>query len=376
MIECLLLAAALAGAGPAAAGHRPSDPRFAVLDAFLARAVSRGVLPGGVAVVGRRAGVLHVNAFGQLSPETRGLRTQPNTIYDVASVTKVVVTTTAAIVLVDEGRLDLAAPVAKYFPGFVGSGKGKACVRDLLTHSSGLPAWAPLYREARGREAVLSRIEALDLEYEPGTRSLYSDLGMMLLGAIVEDVADETLDAFARRHIFGPLGMTDTTYGPSDTLLPRIAPTSECRWRARLVRGEVRDENAYAMGGVAGHAGLFSTALDLSRFARMMLGQGALDGKRLIKAETVRRFTGRSAVPGSTRTLGWETPAGDPWSGGPWSASAYGHTGATGTALWIDPEYDLFLVLLTNADPAKEGFRDLRRRVSDLVVAIARGGAE
>jgi CubicO group peptidase (beta-lactamase class C family) len=345
------------------------------VDAILASAISSRTFPGAVVAVGRRRGIIHLRALGRLSWDAGSAPVQTNTIYDLASVTKLAATTMAAMILVDEGRLALDAPVSKYLPAFARYAADKAQVRDLLAHSAGLPAWAPLYKDVRGRDAYLSRIAQMEPEYEPGTRSLYSDLGMIVLGGVIEAVTGEGLDSWTAAHVFGPLGMADTLFRPGPDLRARIAPTSECPWRGRVIHGEVRDENAYAMGGVAGHAGLFSTAPDLARLAEMLLGGGTHLEHRLLRADTVAQFTRVAAVPGSTRTLGAETARGDPWAGTLWSERAYGHTGLTGTALWIDPDNDVFLILLTSGAPASEDaptFREVRRRVSDQVLSILR----
>jgi CubicO group peptidase (beta-lactamase class C family) len=275
----LLTAVHAWGGGEASASLRlehaeRAGPDLSAVDAVLKEAVSRGVFPGAVLAVGRRTGLVHLRAVGRLSSAPASAAVQADTIYDLASLTKVVATTMAAMVLVDQGRLDLDSSVGKHLPAFTGAGRDKARVHDLLAHSAGLPSWAPLYKEVQGKQAYLSRIAELDLEYEPGTGSRYSDLGMILLGAVVERVTGEGLDSWVAQHIYRPLSMKDTLFTPGRDLRARIAPTTECPWRRRLIQGEVRDENAYAMGGVAGHAGLFGTAPDLARLAELLLGDG------------------------------------------------------------------------------------------------------
>ena len=294
------------------------------------------------------------------------------TLYDLASLTKVVATTSAAMVLVDGGRLTLDAPVASYLPAFADGAKNTVTVRQLLSHSAGLPAWAPFYREVRGKDAVLSRTVAIDLEYEPGTRSQYGDLAMIVLGAVVESISAEPLEVFVEKRVLRPLGMQETLFRPPPERRSEIAPTEEDRWRGRLLRGEVHDENAYAMGGVAGHAGLFGTAGDLARFAQVMLDEGQVGSDHWVAPGTFREFTTRAGVPGSSRALGWDTPGTDPFLGSGWSQSSFGHTGLTGTLLWIDPGKDLFIVLLTNrVYPTRdnEGFSDVRRRVCERLLS-------
>jgi CubicO group peptidase (beta-lactamase class C family) len=275
------------------------------------------------------------------------------------------------MMLVDEGLLDLDKPVRAFLPRFRGGAKDAVTVRHLLTHSSGVDWWAPLHKELNSRAAFVERVQQMDLAYEPGTRSLYSDLGLLLLGEILERVAGESIDAFAHRRIMGPLGMKDTRFKPPPSLLPRIAPTEDDPWRGRVVRGEVHDENAQAMGGVAPHAGLFGTAPDLARFAQMLLNGGVYDHKRLVSRETVEAFTRPAGVPGSSRALGWDTPDGSNSAGSLLSKRSFGHTGFTGTSMWVDPERRLFVILLTNrVHPTRENnaIRAVRREVADAVV--------
>ncbi len=242
-----------------------------IFDRLLEGYVANGAFPGGVVAVGRRGVLVHLAAFGNLSYDEGAAPVRPDTIYDLASLTKVVATTTATMTMVDEGRLDLDAPVQNFLPRFVGPGKDAVTVRHLLTHSSGIDWWAPLYEELRGKEAFLERIQAMELVYPPGSQTKYSDLGVMLLGEILERVAGRTLPDLLAERLFGPLGMADTGWLPPPERLSRIAPTENDPWRGRVLRGEVHDENAAALGGVAPHAGLFSTAPDLARFAQMLL---------------------------------------------------------------------------------------------------------
>ncbi len=364
----------LQSARPEDVGFKPGG--MEAVDRVIEDAIANKAFPGAVVAVGKDGALVHLRAFGRLTYADGGAPAATDTLYDLASLTKVVVTTTMAMMLVDEGKLDLAKPVAAFLPGFKGQGKERVTVENLLTHSSGLDWWSPLYKELRGKDAYLAKIEALDLGYEPGTKSVYSDLGEILLGAVLERVAGEDLDAFARRRILAPLGMNDTLYRPAAALRPRIAPTEQDPWRGRLLVGEVHDENAFALGGVAPHAGLFGTAPDLARFAQMMLNGGVYDHKRLVARATVERFTRRAGVPGSSRALGWDTPSEGSSAGRLISDHAYGHTGFTGTSLWIDPDRRLFVVLLTNrVHPTRDNDRHLRVRpaVADAVVdAVAR----
>jgi CubicO group peptidase (beta-lactamase class C family) len=325
------------------------------VDRILESYRERGAFPGGVLAVGDREGLIHLHPFGRQSYDENAPPVTAATIYDLASLTKVIATTTMAMILVDEGRLDLEMPVRE-----------GVTVRHLLTHSSGLPALAPFFKEIRGKEAYLERIQAMDLTYPPGSRSVYSDPGIILLGEILEQVAGQPLETFVRERVLGPLGMKDTMYRPSPELLPRIAPTEFDPWRGRLVHGEVHDENTFAMGGIAPHAGLFGTAGDLSRFAQMMLTGG------LVSRETIDLFTRKAGIPDSDRALGWDTKSAEGSSAGTLlSPSSFGHTGFTGTSMWIDPEQQIYLILLTNrVHPTRENslIREARPAVADAVV--------
>ncbi len=359
----------LRAAQPEEAGF--SAAGLAEADRILDQAVQRRAFPGGVLAVGRRGLLAHLRAFGRLSyaPDSPGVR--EDTLYDIASLTKVVATTSMAMMLVDAGRLDLDKPVRDFIPRFLGGAKDRVSVRHLLTHSSGLDWWAPLYTDTRGRAAFLERILAMDLVYEPGSKSLYSDLGLILLGEVLERVAGEALDDFARKRLFEPLGMRATLFRPGPELRARIAPTEDDPWRARVLQGEVHDENAHALGGVAPHAGLFSTAPDLARFAQMLLYGGVFEHQRLVSRETLERFTRRAGIPGSSRALGWDTPSEGSSAGTLLSARAFGHTGFTGTSLWLDPERELFVLLLTNrVHPTRDNqaIREVRPAVADAVV--------
>jgi beta-glucosidase-like glycosyl hydrolase/CubicO group peptidase (beta-lactamase class C family) len=363
---------------------------LAEADRVVQAAVAERAFPGAVLAVGRAGALVHLRAFGRLTYEPDAPAVRPDTLYDLASLTKVVATTSAAMVLVDEGRLDLGKRVADFVPRFRGGARDQVSVEQLLTHSSGLPAHLPLYKEVQGPAAYLERIAATDLVYAPGSRSEYSDLGVILLGEVLERVAGEPLEAFVRRRVFEPLGMKDTLYRPGPAYLARIAPTEVDPWRGRLLRGEVHDENAHALGGAAPHAGLFGTAGDLARFAQMMLNGGVLEHHRIVSRTVVERFTRRAGVPGSSRALGWDTPLpaddaprssvrGTPGyssAGSLFTPRSFGHTGFTGTSLWIDPDRSLFVVLLTNrVHPTRDnsGIFAVRAAVAD---AVARGCAD
>jgi beta-glucosidase-like glycosyl hydrolase/CubicO group peptidase (beta-lactamase class C family) len=360
----------LRAVAPEEAGFRPGG--LEEVDRLLETHLAERAYPGGVLAVGRGSAIVRLKAFGRLSYDDGAAPVATDTLYDLASLTKVVATTTMAMILTDEERLDIEKPVSSFLPRFRGGAKDRVTVRQLLTHSAGLPAVAPLYQELKGKSAYVDRIQKMELEYEPDTRSAYSDLGEILLGEILERVAGEPIDAFARRRILEPLGMKDTLFRPGPELAPRIAPTEDDPWRGRVLRGEVHDENAFAMGGVSAHAGLFGTAPDLARFAQMLLNGGVYDHRRIVSRDTVERFTRRFGVPGSSRAMGWDTPAPGSSAGSLLSSRSFGHTGFTGTSLWIDPERGLFVLLLTNrVHPTRTNEalpKIVRAAVSDAVV--------
>jgi CubicO group peptidase (beta-lactamase class C family) len=299
-----------------------------------------------------------------------GGRVDPSTtLFDLASLTKVMGTTPAVMALVDDGRIDLDAPASRYLPQFRGGDKGDVTVWNLMTHTSGLPAGSDLYHEAANREKALGRVMKTDLEAEPGKRVLYSDFGMILTAEAVRRRAGEGVDTFAARRVFVPLGMRNTMYDPPLLWWNRTVPGALRSERPYTVRGVVHDGNAFRLGGVAGHAGLFSTAGDMAVYAQTLLNGGAYGDRRIWSPRTVRAFTTKQTRAG-TRAIGWDTPAPRSSSGDYFSASSYGHTGFTGTSIWIDPERGLFVILLTNrVNPTSENQKHvaLRRAVADAV---------
>jgi CubicO group peptidase (beta-lactamase class C family) len=323
-----------------------SSERLAKIDHVIQRGIRAGGYPGAAVIVGRRGAAVWEKGFGRLNwSSSSAAVSSDNTIYDLASLTKVVGTTTALMVLYDEGKISLDAPVSTYIPEFSGGAKDRVTVRLLLEHRSGLPAGRDLWRLSSTPAEARSVVIATPLRCEPGRCFEYSDLGADVLGFIVEAVSGQRLDQFLADRVYKPLGMTETFFLPADSLRDRIAPTEVASRRGYSLRGEVHDENAFALGGVAGHAGLFSTAADLSLFAQMMLNGGSYNGTRIIADSTVALFSKRAA---GTRALGWDTCDGSGSCGKYLGAGAYGHTGFTGTSIWIDPERDMFVVLLTN----------------------------
>lgn len=349
-----------------------SAERLANIDRVVRRGISEGGYPGAAVVVGRRGAAALQRGYGKLGWTASSPYVDPEaTIYDLASLTKVVGTTTAAMVLYDEGRLDLDAPVVRYLPEFIGVNKDRVTVRQLLTHHSGLPAGKQLWRQALNREEARRIVTGADLVCEPGKCFIYSDLGADVLGWVVEAIAGQKLDQFLEARVFDALGMENTRFNPLPAVRDRVAPTEVSPPRGYPLRGEVHDENAFALGGIAGHAGLFSTAADLAVFAEMMLNGGVYEGVRIVSDSTVARFTARTD---GTRALGWDTADGDGGSGMYLSERAYGHTGYTGTSMWIDPDRDMFVILLTNRVHAARARRPAKV-ISDVRADLADAAA-
>jgi CubicO group peptidase (beta-lactamase class C family) len=355
---------------PGAVGMSAS--RLATINRVVERGIKAGGYPGAAVVVGRKGAVVWEKGFGHLGwTSDAGSVTAEKTIYDLASLTKVVGTTTAVMILYDEGKLRLDDKVVRFIPEFTGGGRENVTIRHLLEHRSGLPAGRDLWRLAHTPEEARAAVISTELFAQPGQYYEYSDLGADMLGFVVEAVSGQRLDQFLEARVFGPLGMHDTHFRPDASLRGRIAPTELTPPRGYPLRGEVHDENAYALGGVAGHAGLFSTANDLSIFAQMLLNGGKYRDTRLIADSTVQLFTKRAA---GTRALGWDTCAGEYGCGKYMGSNAYGHTGFTGTSLWIDPDRQMFVVLLTNRVHAARARRPAKV-ISDVRADLADAAA-
>lgn len=354
---------------PAAVGM--SAERLATIDRVVQRGIEAGGYPGASLVVGRKGYAVMQRGFGTLDWTRKSRVSASESIYDLASLTKVVATTTALMVLYDQGKIELDAPVSRYLPEFSGGRKDQVTVRHLLTHRGGLSAGRELWRIASTPAEARAAVIASPINCAPGACYEYSDLGADLLGFIAEAVSGESLDALLQRSVFRKLEMVDTRFRLSNADVARTAPTEIAPPRGYPLRGEVHDENAYALGGVAGHAGLFSTAADLSVFAQMLLDGGVYNGVRVISDSTVQLFTRRAA---GHRALGWDTCAGGAGCGQFMSERAFGHTGFTGTSLWIDPDRQMFVVLLTNRVHAAKARRpskviaDVRNDLADAAV--------
>jgi serine-type D-Ala-D-Ala carboxypeptidase len=347
------------------------EPVFTHAFQVLEEGIAQKAFPGASLAITQSGNLVAFKALGRFTygPESPPMTTESG--FDLASVSKVVVTTTMAMILYDRGLLDVDAPLAGILPEFAGEDKRRNAVslRMLLAHSSGLPAYEKLYLRAGTRQELLRLAFGVPLRDEPGTHAEYSDIGFILLGLALERIAQESLDRFCQREFFGPLGMLQTTFNPPAGWKSKIPPTAEDgTFRKRIIQGEVQDENAWVLGGVAGHAGVFSTAKDVAMFAHALLGGGA----PIVRPETVALFTRRElSPPGTSRALGWDTPSAPSQSGKYFSPSSFGHLGYTGTSLWIDPERQLSVALLTHRtwpDCANQAIKEVRPRFHDAVV--------
>jgi CubicO group peptidase (beta-lactamase class C family) len=345
------------------------DSMVKVLDS----AVADRAFPGAYVVIGDSRGVITEYGAGQLdwSPSARPTA---RTLWDLASLTKVIGTTTALAQLVEAGKVALDAPVQRYVPNWTGPGKERVTVRHLLTHTSGLPSFRPYDHQTHDRDSIAALIFNTELERTPGDTMIYSDIGAFMMGEIIERVSGETLDRYLQDRVFTPLGMDETRFNPPALLKPRIAPTEFDSTRGGLMHGQVHDERAYYLGGVAAHAGLFSTAADLRRFAAMLLHRGSLGDVHIMSPATLAQFTAYADSGRSNRALGWQkAPAA--WAGRHMSSSAFGHTGFTGTSIAVDPELDLYIILLSNrVNPTRNNPKigDVRSHVADAVVSVVR----
>lgn len=348
------------------------------IDAIVRRGIKQGIYPGAVVVIGRRDSVLYSRGYGHFTWDpASAVPTPDSTLWDIASITKVMGTTSAAMRLVDAGRLRLDAPVRQYLPRFNGGDKNRVTVRMLLDHTSGLRAYVPFFKQARTRDAAVSLLYSEPLIREPGEKPVYSDLNAILLGLLLESVSGMPLDQFVSREVFEPLELSGTTYRLSPRARRRTVPTAV--WRGHPVQGQVNDPNAVVFGGAAGHAGIFSTGIDLARYAQVWLRNGAGPRGQWVSPTTIRRFLTPGAKSGP-RLLGWDTPELDGKQpslfGTLISPAAYGHTGFTGTELWVDPAHDLFLVFLTNGtfDPrgrnSHQELRTVRTSLSDAAIRL------
>jgi CubicO group peptidase (beta-lactamase class C family) len=351
-----------------------APPDFRPVDAAVEAAIKKGGCPGAVVLVVHGDAVVFRKAYGNRAVQPAAEPMTPDTVFDLASLTKPVATATSIHLLAEKGRLRYSDPVAKHWPALAANGKETVTVEHCLLHTSGLTADNPVADYADGKEKALERVAALKLEAPPGTRFKYSDVGFIVLGHLVERLTGEPVDAFAKKHVFDPLKMADTRFRPGWDLVARVAPTG--KREGRVIRAAVHDPRAHLMGGAAGHAGLFGTADDLARYCRMLLRGGELDGVRILKPETVAAFTAPHEVPSGKadrkqyRSLGWDVDTGFTAQRGELfpRGKGYGHTGFTGTSVWVDPVSRTAVIVLTNrVHPDDKGnVTELRRQVGTI----------
>lgn len=329
------------------------------IDAIVAEGLAQKKMPGCVVCIGRHGKIAFLKAYGhkQIQPSEQPMTT--DTVFDLASITKPMATATSIMLLIERGQLRLSDKVATIIPEFAVNEKDRITIQDMLIHQSGLLADNPIADYTEGPEDAMRRIFKLKLLNPTGSKFLYSDVNFILLGEIVQRVNGKNMHEFSQERIFRPLGMTATGYLPNDELRRRAAPTEqrEGKW----MQGEVHDPRAFKLGGIAGHAGLFSSAEDIAVYSQMLLGKGEYNGVRILKSETVGMMTRDYRVSSGIRGLGWDKRTGFSTNRGEaFSDAAFGHGGFTGTVLWIDPELDLFFVFLSNrVHPNGKGFVNL-----------------
>jgi CubicO group peptidase (beta-lactamase class C family) len=355
------------------------------IDLAVAESIKGREIPGAVVLVARHGQIAYFKAFGNRSIQPRVEPMTTDTIFDVSSLTKVVATLPSVMLLVEDGNLRIEDRVKRYLPNFSGGGKDAITVRQLLTHYSGLAPDFDLSKPWFGRAAALEELWKTKAESEPGKEFVYSDLNFIALAEIVQSLSGQTVDAFARDRVFVPLGMNETLFRPPASLIGRMAPTEprgntlrylkgqSAESMDKILRGEVHDPTAWKMGGVAGHAGLFSTARDLAIYAQTLLGGGTYRGVKLLAPMSVEAMSSPQSPAGSSqvRGFGWDidskysAPKGDLFQGG------YGHTGFSGTSMWIHPPTDTFVIILTNR-VHPDGGKDighLRAVIANIVAA-------
>jgi CubicO group peptidase (beta-lactamase class C family) len=350
--------------------------RFSRALAVIREAIRQHAFPGAALAVTHRGSLVVSQGFGRFTYEPDSPKVQPDSVFDLASVTKVVATTAMAMILHERGVLDLESPVAAILPEFVSlapdsqqAARGNVTIRMLLAHSSGLPAYVKLFEIAHTRDHLIHAALATQLASPPGSKADYSDIGFIVLGEALSKLAGAPLDVFAEKEVFAPLRIARTCFNPPADWKSAISPTEDDHtFRSRVIQGEVNDENASVMRGVAGHAGLFAPAIDVARFAECVLRGGA----PILRPATIGLFTRREPTPvGTSRALGWDTPSPPSSSGAHFSPHSFGHLGYTGTSLWIDPDRRLSVTLLTNRtwpDRSSQAIRQIRPLVHDAVV--------
>ena len=326
-----------------------NDFQFNAVDKVINKAIEDKSFPGAVVLVWKDGKTIYEKAFGNYTYDSSSPKIKTTTIYDLASLTKVVATTTAAMICYDRKLFSLDDKVVKYIPEFGVNGKEYITIKNLLIHNSGLPAWKKFYGRDLKYDDVINEIYSSELEYKTGEKTVYSDLGIITLGKIIEKVSGKSLDVFCKDEIFIPLKMESTFYNPDDSLKKLCAPTeTDNYWRMKTLQGEVHDETSAMLNGVAGHAGLFSTADDLAKLMSVLLNKGKVNQKVFIQQSTIELFTKRVSEE-STRAIGWDTKSDSGSSAGKYfSKNSFGHTGYTGTSIWADPDRNLFVIFFTN----------------------------
>ena len=349
------------------------SPAFEVLQ----QAIAQHAFPAASVAVTRQGKLVALKAIGSSTYDPQSPEVTSASIFDLASVSKVVATTTVAMILYQRGLLDLEMHVVSVVPEFAGQDERRreVTLHMLLAHSSGLPAYEKLFRRAPTKDQLLDAAFVMPLVADPGTQATYSDIGFIILGIALERIADEPLDRFCQREVFGPLGMAHTAFNPPPAWRPSILPTVDDRsFRHRIIQGEVYDENASVLGGVAAQAGVFAPAHDVAVFANAMLN----GGQPILHPETLAVFTRREPSPaGTSRALGWDTPSSPSQSGKYFSPHSFGHLGYTGTSLWIDAERQLSVTLLTNRtwpDASNKTIKEVRPKFHDAIVEVLEAG--
>jgi CubicO group peptidase (beta-lactamase class C family) len=322
---------------------------FAEIDSIINNGIVDHAFPGGVLLVSKDGKIIYQNAYGHLTYDDSSAAVTTETIFDIASLTKVIATTTAAMICYDRNLFNLDDRVSKYIPAFAKNGKENVTIKNLLLHNSGLPASKQFYKEFSSADEIINDIYSTSLDYKTGTKTVYSDLGMITLAKFIEKITGERFDEFCNEEIFSPLQMNSTFFNPPGSLKYRIAPTElDVYWRNKLIRGDVHDETAYLLNGVSGNAGLFSTAEDINNLLIHFINPGISGQSFFINSKTIKLFVKKISNQ-STRALGWDTRSETNSSAGNlFDMTSFGHTGFTGTSVWVDPTRNLIVVFLTN----------------------------
>jgi CubicO group peptidase (beta-lactamase class C family) len=348
------------------------EEQFEQIENLISSAIADKVFPGSVLLIYKDDEIIYQSGFGYFTYDSSFQKVDENTIYDIASLTKVIATTTAAMLCIDKNLFSLDDPVDKYVSEFSAVNKNNITIKNLLLHNSGLPAWKKYYHKNLSEKEIINDIYSTNLVYKPETNTLYSDLGMIILALVIESATNKNFDEFCNEEIFSPLKMNNTFFNPPDSIKYRVTPTEiDDYWRNRLIWGEVHDETASLLNGVAGHAGLFSTAEDICKLLQMFLNGGKINNNRFIREETIILFTKRYSDK-SSRALGWDTKSETGSSAGNlFSPDSYGHTGFTGTSIWVDPTKNLFVVFLSNrVYPSRDNKKiiEFRPKLHDAII--------